>query len=344
MKAAVLYGPNDIRIEQVDKPICGINDVLLKVKAIGLCGSDIRTITSGHNRIKYPQIIGHEIAGEIVSIGEKVKNYKLGDRVIVSPIVPCKKCKPCSLGWDALCENLINIGTDIPGDYAEYMLIPEIVLEKGTVLPIPETISYEEAVMTDPLAAVYACQDDANITAGDTVVIIGMGPIGNLHAELAKVRGAKTVIAVEQSQERLEMAKDFGADYLINSKYEDPVKKVRDLTNNWGAEVVISACPAIQAQQQAIFMAAKKGKVIFFGGVAKGMLTEIDTNVIHYNLLTIRGHYAYTNKQLTESFEMITSGKLNAKKYVTHKLPLEDVMKGVNLTRTGEAIKVVLEP
>lgn len=344
MKAMVLYGPGDIRLEQVDKPVCGDNDVLLKVKAIGLCGSDIRTITYGHYKVKYPQIIGHEIAGQVAEAGKNVNKFKAGDRLYVSPIVPCHDCRPCKLGYDGLCEHLVVLGTETQGDYAEYMLLNEKVLKNGLALHIPDNLKYEQAVMTEPLSSVYACQENSNVTLGDTVAIIGMGPIGCLHTTLAKIRGAKAVIAIEQSEARLNKAKEFGADYLINASEEDPVAKVKEITDGWGAEKVISACPSTDAQKQAILMACKGGTVVLFGGVPKGKLTDIDTNIIHYNALTLVGHYGYSNLQASKAFSLIASGRLDAKKFVTHILPLEDVKKAIELTRSGEAIKVVLQP
>ena len=344
MKALVLEGPDDISLKEVDKPICGDNDVLLRIKAIGLCGSDMRTITFGHYKVKYPQIIGHEITGQVVETGKNVAKFKNGDRLFVSPIVPCHDCRPCKLGLDGLCDDLVVIGTQIQGDYAEYMLLTEKILSKGLPLLIPDDLSYEEAVMTEPLSSVYACQENVKVTLGDTVAIIGMGPIGSLHTELAKIRGAKTVIAIEQSESRLEMAKEFGADYLINSSKDDPVSRVREITGGWGAEKVIVACPSTDAQKQAVSMACKAGTVVFFGGVPKGKLTEIDTNIVHYNQLSLVGHYGYSNLQASKAFSLIASHRLKAGRYVTHELPLEDIRKGIELTRSGEAIKVVLKP
>jgi L-iditol 2-dehydrogenase len=344
MKAMVLYGPEDIRLESVPVPECGDRDVLLKIKAIGLCGSDIRTITYGHQKIKYPWIIGHEITGEVAQAGKDVTGYKTGDRLYVSPVVPCHHCRPCKLGFEGLCEQLNVIGTETQGDYAEYMLVTEKILNNGLVQHIPDHLSYEQAVLTEPLSSVYACQEDCNVTLGNTVVVIGLGPIGSLHTSLAKIRGASRVIAVEQSEGRLAKAKEFGADYLVNAAVEDPVKKIQEITDGWGAEIVISACPSTEAQKQAISMACKHGTVVFFGGVPKGRFTDIDTNIIHYNSLRVIGHYGYGNLQASRAFSLIVSGRLDAKKFVTHILPLEDLKKAIDLTKSGEAIKVVLRP
>ncbi|CUH94926.1 hypothetical protein P22_0995 [Propionispora sp. 2/2-37] len=344
MLAMVLHGPGNLVCETIDRPKCGRREVLIRVKAVGLCGSDIRTITFGHHRLHYPQVIGHEIAGEVVETGNEAGQFTVGDRVYVGSIVPCHRCEPCRRGWHGLCENIVVPGSDIPGGYAEYMVLTGDMLDRGINKIMPDHVSYEEAVLVEPLSSVYACQKHIDITLGDVVVIIGAGPVGCLHVELAKLRGAGLVIVVEQSTKRLNMAKQFGTDYVINSSEADPVAAVKRLTGQWGADKVISACPALEAQQQAVAMTRKMGKVVFFGGVAKGTLTPLDTNLIHYNLLTVYGHYAYSEMDLRESYQLVVSGKLNAKKYITHTLPLREIEMAIKLTRNGDAIKVVLIP
>ena len=243
---------------------------------------------------------------------------------------PCHRCRPCSLGYEGVCEHLNVIGTQIQGDYAEYMLITEKVLKDGMVRQIPDHLTYEETVLTEPLSSVYACQEDCDVTLGDTVIVIGLGPIGSLHTALAKIRGAARVIAVEQSEKRLEKATEFGADSLIDSSTENPVQKILEITDGWGAEKVIVACPSTEAQKQAVAMACKHGTVVFFGGVPQA--------------LRIVGHFGYVNLQASRAFSLIESGRLEAKKFVTHILPLEDLQKAIGLTRNGEAIKIVLSP
>lgn len=345
MRAAVLHGPGNLMYEEVEKPQCGDKEVLIRVKAVGLCGSDIRSIRFGHHKLMYPQIIGHEIAGEVVEVGSRFTGFfKVGDRLYIGSLIPCHECEPCRRGWQGLCENLVVPGTDIPGGYAEYMLLTEKLLKHGTNVIMPEDAGYEEMVLVEPLASVYACQRKVDVKLGDTVVVIGMGPVGCLHVELAKLRGASCIIAVEQSAQRLAMAEAFGADYLINSAERDPVAEVRKITKQRGADIVMSACPAIEAQQQAVSMAGKMGVVVFFGGVPKGKMTQLDTNTIHYNLLTIYGHYGYNDSDLQQAYYLVVSGKLNAKRYITHTMPLKDIEKAIEMTQSGEAIKIVLVP
>jgi len=194
------------------------------------------------------------------------------------------------------------------------------------------------------MSSTYACVDNINVTLGDVVAIIGAGPIGIFLSILSKMRGAKKVILIDINQARLDKAHEFNIDYIINSSEQDPVAEVLRLTNNVGANKVISANPSTKAQQQAILMAKKNGIVVFFGGVPKGELTEIDSNIIHYNSLWIYGHYGANSIQVQKAFELSIAKEFPAEKIVTHVLPLKEINKAIELTKKGEALKVVLLP
>ena len=290
MQAALMYGPNDIRVEEIEKPKCPEGGFVLKVMAVGLCGSDIRNLTTDSKSGKYPHIYGHEITGIIDEISPSCTEYKVGDRLYIYPADHCMQCEPCRTGHSEMCENLGN-NLDRPGGFAQYYTVLPRQIARDVIYRIPDGISYDRASLGEPLSSVYACQENINVGFGDIIVIIGAGPIGCFHAKLAKLRGAKKVIMIEINDNRLETAKQFGVDHTINSLNEDPIDAVRKLTNGKGADKVISANPSTQAQAQAIFMAKRTGIVVFFGGVAKGALTELDTNYIHYNGLWIYGHY-----------------------------------------------------
>lgn len=343
MKAALMYGPNDIRVEEIKKPKCPQGGFLLKIMAIGLCGSDIRNLTTDSRKGDYPHIYGHEIVGIIDEVDEGLKKYKVGDRVYVYPVDHCLHCEECRSGHSENCENSGDY-TGRQGGFAEYVPVTAIQIERDSIFFIPEGVDFESASLGEPLSSVYACQDNINLGFGETVVIIGAGPIGCFHSQLAKLRGAKKVIMIEINDKRLEMAKQFGVDEIINSMNEDAVKAVKKLTNGKGADIVISANPSTKAQAESIFMAKKGGTVVFFGGVAKGALTEIDTNYIHYSNLWIYGHYGASSIQVQKAFELAISDEFPTSKFVTHVLPLSDINKGIEFTKTGEAIKVVLLP
>lgn len=343
MQAALMYGPNDIRVEEIDRPECPEGGFVLKVMAVGLCGSDIRNLTTDSKSGKYPHIYGHEITGIVDEVSPSCTEYKIGDRLYIYPADHCMQCEPCRTGHSEMCENLGN-NLDRPGGFAQYYTILPRQIARDVIYRIPDGISYDRASLGEPLSSVYACQENIDVGFGDTIVIIGAGPIGCFHAKLAKLRGAKKVIMIEINYKRLETAKQFGVDHTINSLNEDPIEAVRKLTNGKGADKVISANPSTQAQAQAIFMAKRTGIVVFFGGVAKGALTELDTNYIHYNGLWIYGHYGSNSMQVQKSFELAISDEFEAEKFITHVLPLSKINEGIALTKSEEAIKVVLHP
>lgn len=343
MQAAIMYGPNDIRVENIEKPKCPPNGLILKVLSIGLCGSDIRNMTTDSCKGKYPHIFGHEIVGMVDEIDINTPKYKVGDKLYIYPEDHCLKCDECRAGHS---ENCLNPGDYIArqGGFADFVVVTNEQINRDAVFKLPENINLDNATLSEPLSSVYACQENINITLGDSVVIIGAGPIGCFHAQMAKIRGAKCVIMVEINDKRLEMAKQFGVDYTINSLKEDPVVKIKQITNNKGADKVISANPSSSAQAQSIFMAKVGGIVVFFGGVPKGTLVSLDTNYIHYNNLWIYGHFGANSIQVQKAFELVISKNFPAEKFITHVLPLKDINKGIELTKSGEAIKVVLHP
>lgn len=343
MKAALMYGPSDIRVEEIDRPECPEGGFILKVIAIGLCGSDIRNLTTDSRKGQYPHIYGHEITGIVDEVSESCTKYKVGDRLYIYPVDHCMQCEACRTGHSEMCENGGDY-TNRQGGFADYVPVTKTQVERDSIYKIPEGVSFERASLGEPLSSVYACQENIEVGFGDTIVIIGAGPIGCFHAKLAKLRGAKKVIMIEINDKRLEMTKQFGVDHTINSLKEDPIEAVKKLTDGKGADKVISANPSTAAQAQAIFMAKRTGTVVFFGGVAKGALTELDTNYIHYNGLWIYGHYGANSMQVQKSFELAISDEFEAEKFITHELPLSEINKGIELTKTGEAIKVVLHP
>lgn len=343
MQAAVMYGPSDIRIEEIPRPACPKGGLVLKVLAIGLCGSDIRNMTTDSCKGEYPHIFGHEIVGVVDEVDSTTPKYKVGDRLYIYPEDHCLRCEECRAGHS---ENCLNPGDYIArqGGFADFYAVTNEQINRDAVFVIPENVSLDSATLSEPLSSVYACQENVGITLGDTVVIIGAGPIGCFHAQLAKLRGAKTVIMVEINDNRLAMTKQFGVDYTINSLKEDAVEKIMAITNNKGADKVISANPSTQAQAQSIYMARQGGIVVFFGGVPKGSMVELDTNYIHYNNLWIYGHFGANSIQVQRAFELAVSPNFPAEKFITHVLPLKDINKGIELTKSGEAIKVVLHP
>jgi L-iditol 2-dehydrogenase len=343
MKASLMYGPNDIRYEEIKTPNCPKDGMLLKVKAIGLCGSDIRNLTSDSCKGVYPHVYGHEIVGEIVSIGEISQDYEIGENIYIYPAAHCLKCEPCRQAQHQFCEGMPSYTSRL-GGFADYYVITKDQLESDAIYKVPKGIELTAATLGEPLSSVYACQENINVTFGDTVVIIGAGPIGCFHIKLAKMHGARTVILIDINNERLKLAKQFDADYYINSSEEDPIEAIMKITNGKGAEKVISANPSVEAQSQSIYMAKKGGIVVFFGGVPKGKTAVLDTNRIHYYGLWVYGHYGANSMQVQRAFELALSEEFEASKFITHILPLSKINEGIQLAKSGKALKVVLIP
>ena len=344
MKAALMYGPNDIRVEMVDKPECPKDGLILKVMAVGLCGSDIRNLTCDSRKGRYPFIYGHEIVGVVDEVGSEETKYKVGDRLFLFPGTYCMECDSCISGHSENCDNEEVAHLAGTGGFAQYVAVSGEKIKYGGIYYIPEGVSYDAASLGEPLTSVYACEENIGVGYDDTVVIIGAGPIGCFMSQLAKIRGARKVIMIDINDTRLGMVKEFGADVTINSAKEDPIEAVRRLTGGRGADKVISANPSNAAQAQSIFMVKKGGIVVFFGGVPKGSTTELDTNYIHYNNIWIKGHFGASYMQSKKAYELAISDTFPTERFITHRLPLDKINEGIELTRTGEAIKVVLFP
>ena len=343
MQAALMYGPEDIRVEEIPKPPCPEDGLLLKVQSVGLCGSDLRNMMTDSRKGNYPHIYGHEIVGVVDEIGSSEREYQVGERLNIYPADHCLRCEPCRSGHSESCGNQGNY-TERQGGFADYVVVTAEQISRDSVFRLPEGISADAASLSEPLSSVYACQENIDIRLGDSVVIIGAGPIGCFHTQLAKMRGAAQVIVVEINDRRLETTREFGADALINSTKEDVIARVKELTNGRGADKVISANPSVEAQAQSIYLARDGGIVVFFGGVAKGKLCTLDTNYVHYHNLWLYGHFGASSIQVQRAFELAISKDFPAEKFITHRLPLKDIQKGIDLSRSGEAIKVVLHP
>lgn len=344
MKAAVFRDVECIEVEEREVPACPENGLLVKVRACGICGGDVRNFHNGLKDGIKNQIMGHEIAGEIVEAGAGVTRFKAGDRVALAPDVSCGECWYCRRGLVNLCLNHRMLGTHFPGGYAQYLALPEVVLKRGFVEPIPEGLGYDEAAFAETASAVIACQKFNDVSLCDTVVIIGDGPVGCLHVEVARARGAGKIILI--GRDKLELAKIFNPDHLFDNG--DPVSvtaAVRTLTDGIGADFVISAVPTVAVQQQALEMARKRGRVVIYGGVAKGReTTQLNSNLIHYNEIMLVGAFSYPATGLQDALNAIAAGKISASKYLNARVPLSRVVDGMKMVESGEALKVIIDP
>lgn len=346
MKAAVFRGPGNLRVEDVDTPSAGPEELKIRVMACATCGTDAKIFHHGHPRLEPPQVIGHEIAGEIVEIGSEVSGYALGQRVQVIAAVPCENCWACRAGKQGICPNQTSMGYQYAGGFAEEMVIPEQVITANGVNTIPENLSFEEASVAEPLACALNAQRLVNVGPGDVVLVMGAGPIGCLHVRLARALGAEKVFLADINGGRLHLsANAVKPDLAIDMSQEDLEALTRAHTDGIGPSVIITAAPSGAAQEQAISLVRPGGRVSFFGGLPKdNPLITVDSNVVHYRELILAGANGSSPAQNREALELISSGKVPVADLLTHRLTLDEVEQAIHAVTSGEAIKVVITP
>jgi L-iditol 2-dehydrogenase len=306
----------------------------------------VKIFNHGHQHIDPPRVMGHEIAGDIVEVGAAVQGWAVGDRVQVIAAVPCGICDECRRGRMTICPNQTSVGYHYDGGFAQYLVVPRAVLAVDGVNRIPDGVGYDEASVAEPLACVLNGQELAKVGAGDVVVVVGAGPIGCLHVRLARSRGAAQVFLVELNRSRLELsAAVVKPDAAICGSEVDAVDEVLKLTNGRGADVVITAAASGKAQEDALLMVARSGRVSLFGGLPKDKPTiTLDSNLVHYRELTLVGANGSSPQHNAQALALIASGAVPVADLITHRLPLEGVLDAFGIVARGEAIKVTIEP
>ena len=352
MKALRFYAPDDLRLEDVPEPECGPDEVKMRVRNCSTCGTDVKIRHNGHQNLTPPRIIGHEIAGEIVEVGAEVNasygtQWQVGDRVQVIAAVPCGDCYECSKGWMEVCQNQTSVGYQYDGGFAEFMIVPRQVLKVDGLNRIPDNVGFDEASAAEPFACAINAQEQLGIEPGDTVVVFGAGPIGCMHIRIARgVHQCGPVYLVDVNAERLAMSADaVHPDEVINAADGDVVARVLELTNGRGADVIITATAANITQEQAIAMAARNGRISFFGGLPKTDPTiTCDSNLVHYRQLHIHGANGSAPSHNKKALEYISTGQVPVKDLITRHVALDDVLSAFDIVARGEAIKVTVEP
>jgi L-iditol 2-dehydrogenase len=346
MKVARYYAPEDLRIEEATVPEPGAGELLLKVHNCATCGTDVKIYYHGHQNLVAPRVIGHEVAGEVVALGAGTSGFSFGDRVQLIAAIPCGDCRECRRGHMTVCDRLTAIGYHYDGGFAEYLVVPEPVLRVGGLNRIPDHVSFEEAAMTEPLACVLNGQELAGVGPGDDVVVVGTGPIGCLHVRLARARGAARVFVVERSAERLALAADrVRPDGVVLSTEQEPVASVREFTDGRGADVVLVAAASGRAQEQALEMAAPRGRVSLFAGLPKDAPTiTLDSNRVHYRELSVVGAAGSTPAHNASALKLIADDEAPVLDLITHRMPLERVHDAIAGVRDGTGIKYVIAP
>lgn len=345
MKAAVLEGIDKITVKEIETPKITDDSLLLKVRACAVCGSDIRIYHYGNPRVKYPQIIGHEIAGDVVEVGSRVKRFKPGDRVAIGADVPCGECSFCRDGIGNNCPINYAMGYQFAGGFAEYILVDPLVINYGPIHKIPDNLSYDEATLAEPLACCINGLELSWVSLGDIVVVIGAGPVGCMLAELAKVMGARKTIISQRSKVRLEMAKSYDIDVVISASEEDFTQRVLEETDGMGADVILTAASTLEAQAQAIPVVKKRGRINLFAGLPKGTPPlSLDSNLLHYKEAYLFGSHGSTPRHHRMALELLSSGRIQAKKYISHNFSLDQIMEAFNTVESRQGMKVIVNP
>lgn len=349
MQAAVFLGREQIEIQDVPIPVPGDHELLLRVEIVGICGTDVKTYFQGARGVlKPPHIIGHEIAGTVVQVGAKVTGYAEGDRVALATEVGCGGCDWCTRGLYKFCEDGGPIGWLYPGGFAEYMVVPEPAMRQGNAVQMPRDIPLEEAVFLEPLACCINAQRFLDIGVGDTVVVMGAGGIGCLHAMLARLEPVGKLIVVNASSEsRLEMARRAGvqADVYVTAAREDPVARVLEETAGRGADVVIVAAPSPEAQERAIEMAARRGRVSLFASLPAAVRPVVfDVNAIHYREISVFGAFSSSLQDFLSARSLLSGPGLTLAPLITHRFPLAEVVTALYVAQAGESLKAVIYP
>jgi L-iditol 2-dehydrogenase len=346
MQAVVVRAPMAFGLEDVPMARPSERGLLLKVTACGLCGSDLRTLRSGHPRVTFPWTIGHEISGEVVELGDRYDGqWQKGDMLAVGPVAYCGVCDFCINGQYELCENYREIAQAWPGGFAEYVALPEESLRLGTIQRVPEGLDAVLACVSEPISSCVNAQDRSEVGLGDTVVIIGAGPVGCIHTSLARARGADKIFIVDIVDERLKMAEAFEPDATINAAETDVVEEVRRLTDGKGAGVIVTATPAPIAVVQAVEMARKGGRILVFGGLPKDKSRPgVDMNIVHYNALYVIGTSTFAPRHQRVALRLMADGRIPVDKLVTHRFPLSEFKEGATLALEGKTLKAVFLP
>jgi len=346
MKAVVYHAPGDIRVEDLPKPACADGELLVKVDACAVCGTDLKTQKVGNPRISPPLTMGHEFTGLIELIGpDAVGDFAEGDRIVMATSISCGDCFYCRCGWPNLCMNLAPMGFSYPGGMAEYVVIPARALENGHVIKTPADLAPEHAALAEPVSCAVNSLGQCDLQQGDTVLVLGAGPLGLMNACVARSLGSGKIILSEVNDARLAQAEGFGFDVLINAAESDLADSVMSETDGLGADIAIVAAPAAAPQEQAVNLVRKRGTVVLFASLPKGNSTlDVDSRPIHYGELRVVGPSDSAPWHVQKAVELLASGQVPAEKLATHTLPLDQVRQAFELMESGEALRVVLQP
>jgi L-iditol 2-dehydrogenase len=341
MKAALLYGCDDIRVEDVDRPEPGRGEVIVKVEVALTCGTDVKAYHRGYHAMlgPFPSRFGHEFAGVVVAVGEDVADFEAGQRVVAANSAPCNRCFYCRVGQSSLCDDLEFLN----GAYAEFIRVPPSIVRQN-LLRIPAPLSFRQAAMCEPLACVVHGVEESNVKMGDTVAVIGAGPIGLMLVRLAKLKGARVVV-IGRNDAKLESARRLGADEVI-SIYRNPRPEdaIREMTEGRGVDVAIEAVGRPDIWERTIDITRKGGTVNFFGGCEKGTFVRIDTGKLHYDERRILGVFHHSPRYIATALGLIARDPAGFDGLVTHEHALRDLEEAFRIIDDRQALKIAIIP
>ena len=343
MKAIVYGGVGVFELRDVPAPKLEPGGLIGKVECCGICGTDYKLYSTANPRFPPGSILGHEFVATVVEVSKEARGFAAGDRVTMATTVPCGECDLCHNGLPNLCPGAKCVGAAYQGAFAEYIPIAAHALRMGNVLKVPPGLSSRAAALTEPLSCVVNAQQIAGVGPGQSVVVVGAGPLGCLHVEVARSRGARRVVVVQRSRARCDLARRFAPDAVVCSEHEDVVARVKELTEGRGAERVIVAAPDRAAQEQALALAAKGGVVSLFASLPKGASEiTLDSRLIHYGQVSVVGCSDSTAAQGREALELLAKGAVSADKLITHEVTLEHVLDGIGIMREKTGLKVLV--
>jgi len=338
MKTAMYYSLEDIRIQDMPRPKIGSDEILVEMKACGVCGSDLM---DWYLRSRAPLVLGHEPAGVIVEAGKNVKGFRVGDRVFAHHHVACLKCHYCEKGDYTMCPQFGQTHIE-PGGFSEYFKVPAPNLQIDT-LKLPRRLSYEEATLIEPVGCCIRAQNKTDIKEGDSVAIIGAGPSGIIHATLARIAGANQILITDLVDYRLKMAERLGADLTINPKQENLVEKVKEATENRGADIVIVTAPNVKAVEDGVQIVRRGGKLLLFAPTQPDQYARLSPHRLFFLEISVVPSYSVSHIETRLALKLISSGKLEAKELITHRFPLSRTADAFQTAaKNKECLKVVV--
>ncbi|MGY3319707.1 zinc-dependent dehydrogenase [Arthrobacter sp. TE12232] len=344
MKAARLHSPGKITVDEIPTPIAGVSDIVIKVQAASICGTDRRIAANGHFKLQdgTPRVLGHEFAGEITEAGSEVVGYAVGDRVSVTPNVGCGRCANCLVGLNNMCPSYEAFGITMDGGFQEYVRIPGFAINRGNVFHLPGSVTYAEAALVEPLSCCYNAVSKLGVGPSTTVLIMGAGPIGACHVMLSKLYGARKIIVSNNRQPRLDFAASVGADVLVNLTERDLATVVDEETGGRGIDVALTCVSKPEVQAQAVQLLATHGRVNFFAGLGKAQTVPLDTNRVHYQGLTLTGTTGSSNSDYAESLRLVGERRLDLSPLVSQTFTLDDIEKAMAYAGSGQGMKAMI--